>query len=349
MPYIPSDNFEHLHSYDQIIVHEDNTPYMLVIWKTRATIKDITSLFTCLDEHPDIHTVDIRSPMENESVKILMQGLANTHIHTLHLNIDMNDEGAKILARDLASNQHIRTLNLASNRIGDKGVKDIAEALKTNRTLSNLDLSFNKFGDEGCKSLIEMLSCNVVLQKFNLQLNSGIKNQEYLNDIMGRLVLNIILNHMLNSKISSTTDISITNTNQQTSSVITAANLNLLQHPMSILLQPHVASQFSFLEASNSRSEAYQSELNSTKNMQVVLYNSRQGFSGLEKNSLLTSTLEDEKITELAIENKELQNVSATEDDETFVEIETGTGNDDEFVLVDAIPENKNPKKSWGW
>ena len=74
----------------------------------------------------------------------------------------------------LATNDTLRTLHLASNRIGTPGAVALADGLKTNSTLSTLFLGDNSIGPEGGTALGSMLITNTGLTEVSLWRNTAL-------------------------------------------------------------------------------------------------------------------------------------------------------------------------------
>ncbi|XP_021165711.2 leucine-rich repeat-containing protein 74A [Fundulus heteroclitus] len=79
--------------------------------------------------------------------------------------------GCKALAIALVSDEHVRTLELAYNRIQAEGVKCLVELLRANFTIQHLDLSNNHIQSEGAEHVAKMLLDSISLKSLKLSGN----------------------------------------------------------------------------------------------------------------------------------------------------------------------------------
>lgn len=95
--------------------------------------------------------------------------------------LDLSHQDDSLVACDLGSfftalesNDTLRTLRLAGNRLGDATVSLLAQSLQHNNALSLLDLLGNDLGDTGSRALMEALHQNRTLTSLNIKYNARI-------------------------------------------------------------------------------------------------------------------------------------------------------------------------------
>jgi len=108
----------------------------------------------------------------------LSEALAtNSHVRELNLaNCSIGDRGAASLAAGLARNASVQTLVLERNRLGPMGLTALAKGLASNTSLHSLDLmnqvSCGRWGDAAIEDVLEMFNYNVTLCKLTWRLDS---------------------------------------------------------------------------------------------------------------------------------------------------------------------------------
>jgi Ran GTPase-activating protein (RanGAP) involved in mRNA processing and transport len=93
----------------------------------------------------------------------------------------LGDDTVRIVAQSLATNNHVKTVELNGQGISNRGVGYLCDILTEgaqgyNQTITSLDLSHNCIGPDGAKLIAEMLEKNTTLKTLKLH---GNKLQEY--------------------------------------------------------------------------------------------------------------------------------------------------------------------------
>ena len=89
----------------------------------------------------------------------------------------LTDASARCIARGLATNTHLRRLDVGVNEIGDGGAIALAEALAKHKDtcpLEFLHMQYCQIGDDGAEALADMLNENETMLEVNLLFNTKI-------------------------------------------------------------------------------------------------------------------------------------------------------------------------------
>jgi Ran GTPase-activating protein (RanGAP) involved in mRNA processing and transport len=130
----------------------------------RANIAGLRPFAPWQNNTPGVSDLSLPTPSLEDGF-ILGQG----KLSLVAKNIDA--EQAKQLSRELASDTHLKFLNLNGNIIGDQGVVEIANALCSNASLETLYLASNRIGDVGMTALAQALTQNTSLVSLMVALN----------------------------------------------------------------------------------------------------------------------------------------------------------------------------------
>lgn len=111
---------------------------------------------------PDLNSLMIR--VRDDDPNLLDLNLSNMNIGSR--------EDAPSLFEALASNTHLRSVNLSRNNIDDDCVSSISIALIENKSIIRLNLSINDINSEGAEYLIGALDSNQTIRQIDLRGNS---------------------------------------------------------------------------------------------------------------------------------------------------------------------------------